>query len=94
MAEVDIEKNNERLQLLKELREIIGFSPKIDGLTSALSKCIVIDIIEFDRQLAQRDRDYDHQKAEWMGMKCSSRQYVKRRFGDRAVEIVEILIKS
>ena len=81
----------ERMNLWKELKDIVGFTPQCDGLSSGIYKTIVIDLIAFDRDLARYHSDYDHQKAEWMGLPCSCAEFIQRRFGNRAFELTNIL---
>ncbi len=93
MADIELKiANNARLKALKELRDIVGFTPKLNGMLSAMSKRIVIDIIIFDRQLAQHYPEYDHQKCTFHGSECSMKEMIHKRFGDRALELVDLLM--
>lgn len=93
MADIELKiANDARLKALKELKDIVSFTPKLDAIMSAMSKRIVIDIIVFDRQLAQHYPDYDHQKCTFHGTRCSMEEMIYKRFGDRAIELIDLLM--
>jgi len=78
--------------ILVEATKIFGFKPAVDGMMSAFSKKIVLDILAFDEQLGARDSEYDPKEAMYKGADCSIKEYVQQKYGSKAVTIIEKMI--
>jgi hypothetical protein len=93
MTETQIANNAERWKLHKELSNIIGFKAPIDGVLSVATSKVEIDIIKLDKELQDRDAEYDSDNCTYKGKPdYSCRDYIKERFGNRAIELIEILL--
>lgn len=84
-----------RLEKFKELTDILGFTPQLDGLVMALTNEISIDIIRLDDMFRQRDNEYNPDKCTYKGKEgYSMMKYVSEKYGDRATELMKLLMKS
>lgn len=83
----------DRKALWKELSQILGFTAPLDGLISVASKKISIDLIKLDKLVSNCNPDYDSDKCTYKDktdVSCSDA--IRLIYGDRAVELIEILI--
>lgn len=53
----------------------------------------MLDIVATDKALSKADSEYDSENATYRGNPCSIEDYVRIKFGDRGVEIINALIK-
>jgi hypothetical protein len=72
--------NIQRKEWWKELKEILGFTPKLDGLITGVNGKISLDILWLDTKLRCPDG-------------ISLKDHIKQSYGDRAEELVSKLIK-
>jgi len=83
--------NIEKKNLWKELSVILGFTPRLDGLLTALDGEIHIDIIHLDKALGNRLSDYDSESCLYKGKPASMQDVVTAEYGERAGELVSLL---
>jgi len=77
----------------KRLHDIIGFTPPLDGLISAASDKISLDVVKLDTLLGNRDKDYDTVKCTYKDRTgISPKDYIQLKFGDEAVQLIIDLI--
>ena len=60
-----------------------------------LSSCFglyMIDIVATDTQFSEADHEYDSENATYRGESCSLEKYVRRKFGERYVAIINAMI--
>lgn len=60
-----------------------------------LSSCVglyMIDIVATDKQFSKADPEYDFENVTYRGESCSQEEYVRRKFGDRYVAIINAMI--
>lgn len=63
--------------------------------TEYLSSCFglyMIDIVATDKELSKTDPEYDSENATYRGETCPQEEYVRRKFGERYVAIVNAMI--
>lgn len=63
--------------------------------TEYLSSCFgfyMIDIVATDKQFSEADPEYDSENATYRGESCSQEEYVRRKFGERYVAIINAMI--
>lgn len=91
MEKIDIQSKK---TLYDELHAIIGFPPPRDRVMMLFTKNpYAIDIVELDRKLDMYDSFYDSTACTYKGKEnISINLYVKEKFGNRAVEIIEQLL--
>lgn len=66
---------------------------RIDGLISVVEKRPVLDIITTDKVLGERDDDYNPDMATYKGNPdVSMSDYIKLKFGDRAVQMINKML--
>jgi len=79
-------------ELHKQFKQYFGFNVPID-ITSFLSndpKRIKIDIVKLDKELDNRDPDYDGDKCKYKDQEnVSLRDYIKIKYGEEAMKFVE-----
>lgn len=68
----------EHYKRINRLKEILGFKIPLDGLMMIVLQRPVIDIIKLDEKL---DREYNY--------KGSMSEFIKSKFGDEALQILE-----
>ena len=83
----------EHQKLLKEFYNLTRISIPYDGLLSIATNCIQIDIFKFDELLASKDKEYNADECTYKGKPTSMGEYIKIKFGNRAYEIIETLLK-
>lgn len=60
-----------------------------------MSSCFglyMIDIVATDKQFSKADPEYDFENATYRGESCSQEEYVRRKFGERYVAIINAMI--
>jgi len=83
----------DKKKLWQELSKILGFTPKLDGLITAASGKITIDIIALDYQMGDRISEYDPNNATYKGKPdYSMNDVIYIEYGQEAVEIIKQLI--
>lgn len=83
-----------RRKEVKELKDILGFTPPLDGLIMALTNEFSIDIMRLDDMFGQRDNEYNPNKLTYKGKEgYSMKNYVTEKYGDRATELILLLIE-
>lgn len=82
----------ERKKWWKELSEIVGFTVPLDGLISAATGKVSIDILKFDTLIANRIPEYNYEDCLYKGKESSMRDVMLSEYGERAVELTEKLI--
>ena len=55
--------------------------------------CYTMDIVATDNEMSKADPEYDAEKATYMNNPCSMKEYVRIKFGNRHMEIIEALLK-
>lgn len=63
--------------------------------TEYLSSCFglyMIDIVATDKQFSEADPEYNSENATYRGESCSQKEYVRRKFGERYVAIINAMI--
>lgn len=85
----------ERIKLFNELNSLL----KKKGVTAPLDKALMcftgkweLDIIALDESFGQKDSDYNSDKCTYKGEPCSMREYIEKVFGQRAYDIVKLLM--
>lgn len=81
--------NLEKRKAWKRLREITGFTIPLDGLLSALSNEISIDILKLDKMIPNYNGDACTYKGK---PNYSMRMAVEEEWGKEASELIEILL--
>ena len=83
----------ERKEFWVELNKILGFTVPIDGLITMCSGKLTIDITQLDKLVSYRNPDYNENACTYKDEEGVSLQTAIRLiYGDRAVELVNILI--
>jgi len=76
-----------------ELRNILHPCPlKHDAFLMSITGEFCIDILEQDAVFSRYDADYDDKEATYKGKPCSMAEYVKLKFGQKALDLFNILI--
>lgn len=81
-------------EILCRITQLLGFKPVIDGLMSALSGKLVIDILAFDAQLQRHNPDYDAEKLTYQDTvdNLSMSEYIKNKFGEEAETLILLML--
>jgi hypothetical protein len=66
---------------------------KIDGFITVMQQKTTINIFETDTALSKADYEYSSDNATYQGKPCSMSEYVKLKYGDSAVTLIQDLIK-
>lgn len=77
---------------VKNFKNIFGFAPPLDGLTSLISNDPRIDIVKMDEKLSAMDPDYDNTECTYKGVEISMKNYVVKAYGNEAADAIETLI--
>jgi len=86
-----LKNNEERYKIIRELENILGFTVPKDGLMMAVTHTVQIDIIALDEKLSVNDGEYNHKECKYKGKAYSMKEYINGKFGERAVELINIL---
>lgn len=65
--------------------------------TEYLMSCFglyMIDIVGTDKNFSAADPEYDCENATYRGEPCSQKEYVRRKFGERSVHIINAMIST
>ena len=76
----------------KRLHDILGFTPPLDGLISAATNKIRLDILKLD-DILNRDPDYDGEKCTYKDKTdVSMSMYVELKYGEEAMQLIKDLL--
>jgi hypothetical protein len=81
----------ERYKAIHELEKILGITVPKDGLMMAATCIVQLDIIALDEKLSANDSEYNNSECTYKGKACSMKEYINRKFGERAVELINLL---
>ena len=73
-----------RIRWHRELYNILGFNPPLDGFMCALRGMRCLDIIRLDEMFKCSNSDYSENE--------SMNDFVHRHYGNRAAELIDALI--
>ena len=80
---------NDAKKKWQRLREIIGFTPKLDGMISSMSGKIKLDIFALEKQIP----NYNGKKCEYKGKSnYSMSKAIKKEWGKEAEQLIKELI--
>jgi hypothetical protein len=80
-------------KLLKEFKDLTGIKIPVDGMLTAMTGTTTIDIIALDIIFSRQDNEYDYTNVTYKGEPCYMLQYAERKWGAKAVEIINLLTK-
>ena len=89
-----MKKIHEAIPLCREFNKITGINPwafQTHIITAATGK-FSLDICKLDEEFDKRDADYDSDKATYKGENVSMTNYIVKKWGERANQIIEALI--
>lgn len=73
----------------KDLKKLI----KLDGMSTIIQRKPTLDIVKFDKALADADPEYDNNACTYKALtSISTREYLRLKYGDRAVELINELL--
>lgn len=86
-------------EFVKEFLELTGVYLAKEGMSekvlTAIEKRFHLDIFKFDAELARLDPEYDPKNCTYKGVKnYSINKYMKEKFGERSVEMLDQIIND
>lgn len=65
---------------------------KVDGFITVMRQKTTLNIFETDIALSMADYEYSSENATYQGKACSMNEYVKQKYGDNALALIQDLI--
>jgi len=86
------EQSEARIKLFNELNTLIHpIKIPMDGLMALATRRWEIDFFKLDKLFTKADREYNDSECTYKGEPCSMNEYVTKKFGNRASEIIDLL---
>lgn len=90
---METKQSPERLALFTELNKLLGFKVPMDMDLTFCTKKWELDILELDDMLSKTNPDYNNKECMYKEESCSMKDYVRGRYGERASEIISMLLQ-
>ena len=85
--------NKERKQIWKKLSDTFGFTPNLDGLSTAVLGKISLDILALDKMLNNKLPEYDSDNCIYKGKpEYSLEMVIKEHYGEETLKQVKSLL--